>query len=102
MVRQLVTGVLLFPNCTKLSAITRCGYCCDENLFTTRRGVGGDHRPIPGFPPNDRKGCHGHSDGWPWWILFQTFFRHDSHRRFGALDVEFERTQQYLGLAGDA
>ena len=22
----LVTGVLLFPNCTKLSAITRCGY----------------------------------------------------------------------------
>ena len=37
-----------------------------------------------------------------WWILFQTFFRHDSHRRFGALDVEFERTQQYLGFAGDA
>ena len=36
------------------------------------------------------------------WILFQTFFRHDSHRRFGALDVEFERTQQYLGFAGDA
>ena len=27
-----------------------------------------------------------------WWILFHAFFRHDSHRRFGALDVEFDRT----------
>src|SRR4029077_7275546 len=69
---------------------------------TTHRGVGGDHRPIPGFPLDDRKGCHSHSAGWPWWILFPTFFRHDSYRRFGALDVEFVRTQQYLGFAGDA
>jgi hypothetical protein len=52
--------------------------------------------------PGRCKGRHGHGDGWRWWVLFHTFFRHDSPRRFGALDVEFERTQQYLGFAGDA
>jgi hypothetical protein len=35
------------------------------------RGVSGDHRPISGFPPGDRKGCHGHSDGGPGGFFFK-------------------------------
>src|SRR5207245_9022273 len=40
-VRHIVTGVLLFPNCTKRSATTRCGYSCDAHLFPTHRSLGG-------------------------------------------------------------
>jgi hypothetical protein len=65
---------------------------CDENLFATHRGVSGHYRSAPGFPPDRSKRGHGHGDGWQWWILFHTFFRDDSHRRYGALDVELEWT----------
>ena len=63
----------------------------DENLFTTHRGVSG-HRSAPGFLADRSKRGHGHGDGWRWWILFHTFFRDDSHGRYGALDVELEWT----------
>ena len=31
-----------------------------------RCGVDGDHRSIPGFPPDGYIGCHGHSERRQW------------------------------------
>ena len=66
---------------------------CIEQLFIPHLGSGDGYQFASGFIPGRCKGSHGHGDRWRWWVLFHTFFRHDSPRRFGTLDVELERTQ---------
>ena len=67
--------------------------CCIEKLFIPHLGSSDGYHFASGFMPRQCTGCHGHGDGWRWWVLFHTFFHHHSPRRFGTLDVEFGRTQ---------
>jgi hypothetical protein len=66
---------------------------CIEKILIPHLGSSERYHLASAFMPGRCKGRHGHGDGWRWWVLFHTFFGHDSPRRFGTLDVEFGRTQ---------
>jgi hypothetical protein len=86
----------------QIAAILTLKYWCNEKLFISHFGSSDDYHFASDFVPGRCQRHHGHGDSWQRRVRLYALISDDSSRRYGALDVELERTQQYLGLARDA
>jgi hypothetical protein len=72
----------------------------NEKLFSTPYGSSGDYHFASDFVPGRCQRHHSHGDGWQRRVLLLAFIGDDPPRRYSALELELERSQQHLGDSG--